>query len=197
MSVERKLLYDYLSDNTRHNKFSLLKALHDFEFNTLIGFNECYSIQNQIKENIEKSNYSFDITGCSFLNHISLNFTYLYLDNDLEYYIDESALLDYKDKEATIEIKTFDEKSLNIFNYNVIRFTLYLIYYKHLKEIDDAHRFVQFIEYLSKLDLVEPESNISISNYIDALKEAEQQEINESLFCELEQIRLSFSTFCL
>lgn len=197
MSTERKLLYDYLNDNTQRDKYSLLKPPQHFKFNELIGFGECYSIQCQIKENIENDNSNFDVIGCSFLNHITLNFTYLYLDNDLDYYVDQSILLNYENKRATIEIKTYDEKSFEVFDYIVIRYTLYMIYYKYLKEIDNKHRLVQFVEDLSKLDLVEPDANDNINDYIDSLKEAEQKEINEELFYKLEQIRLSFNAFCL
>lgn len=194
MYMPRKLLYDYIQESNHILPFwGTTCYVLDHKTNYTIGFNECFDILNQIKENVINENYSFSTDNCDFIKQIELDCISTkgledILKDDVMTY--KSELISYENSTVKLKLTTYnwkeDKDSYISYPYTIIQNSLYLVYYRYLKKANPDHIFVKFVELLSKLHWHDPgcEKYISLKDYIDSLQETENKEINESLFEE-------------
>lgn len=191
MNMKRKMLYEFMTNSYISPTFYEFNKIYDFYFNEKIGFNECFKIQEDIKKNIINEITFFNIDYCAFIQKININLESTknkeHIYSEYELFNWQSNLLNYNDNVLDLQLITRDwiSDSKN-FNYNIIRYSLYIVYYLYLRKNNPNHYFVKFVEYLSKIDFYDPglEEYIPIKKYIDSLKETKQKTINEKLFDE-------------
>ena len=185
------MLYDFIVNSYIGPQFYDSFKIYDYAFNKEIGFCECYKIQEDIKKNILNNICSIKIDYCDFINEINIVYEST-INYNPELFYNDSRIIRIKNNKISIGLIDRDWNNLKIkeqFDYNIIRYSLYVIYYYHLKEYNLSHPFVKFIEYIAKLDF----SNLDIKTYdnfdsylmnnINNLKVINKQNnINETLF---------------
>lgn len=190
--MEREMLYNFIINSYIGPQFYDSSKIYDYTFNKKIEFNECYRIQEDIKKSILNNIYNIKIDYCDFINEINITFNSTIKSNP-ELFYDDSRITHIKRNKITLELIDRDWNNLKTkehFNYNLIRYSLYIAYYYHLKENNLEHPFVKFIEYISKLDFNDftiSNTQDNFSNYIidntNNLKTTKNQNnINEILF---------------
>lgn len=186
----RKLLYNHLQEYREYPFWVEYRFVTDkYKFDELIGFDKCYDIIVQIKDNIAKDNHIIYIKDCEFIERIELDCVSNIGKEDIlgdEVANYSSKLVSYRDKVVRLELQTYDweeDKHYNLlgFPYKIIRYPLLLAYYKYLKETNPNHIFVQYVEFLSRLCWHDPghERYISLKEYVYSLQEIEHREIDE------------------
>ena len=198
MIMLRKMLHKLMWELYVGPQFRNFFEIRNLNFNSYIEFDECYKIQQTIKDDIiSKDNYNILINYCEFINVINIktisNKDIIESINEDDSFKDISIFNSLNNKELYLTLHNYNwQTDKQWFNYDIIRYSLYIAYYNHLKESDPNHIFVQFVEFLSKIDLYEPglEKYISLEEYVNSLKENDYQKpIDENLFIEVEHIR--------
>ena len=186
MNMERKMLYNFMIDSYISPTFKDVSKIYDFSFSSQIGFPECYKIQEDIKRNILDKITHFDIGYCDFIKEINIE-----LESTIKYdkaiWFNDSIFHQLDKDVLSIKLTERDwkdEKTYGWFDYNIIRYSLYIAYYWHLKEHNANNDFVKFVEFLSRVDFNGADKYLSIEDYIKSLKETQHKEINEKLFYE-------------
>lgn len=192
MNMERKMLYNFMRNSYISITFHQLDRIYDFYFNEQIGFPECHIIQEDIKEHICNGITNFIIDYCDFIKEINIELESTINYNDGLWYND-SILQQFDNNKINIKLIERDwsnDNTCDWFDYNIIRYSLYIAYYRHLKKTNPEHDFVKFVEFLSRVDFYNPSSEeyISIYDYINSLEESQQKEIDESLFHEVRRV---------
>lgn len=197
MIMPRKMLYNFIANTYLCTNCYDIFKIDDFHFNKEIGFDECYNIELKIKEGILNKSKSISIDNCDFIKQINLiyNATSEHPDdyNEDDLFINKSKLISYKNNKITLELTNYkweiiyvadNDTNISCFLYNLIRYSLYIAYYRYLKETNPTHKFVEFVEFLSKININESQMTTNIKEYIDSLIETENKIINERLFID-------------
>lgn len=193
----RKLLCDYMYDSHKGVQYRIrfLFRPFDYSFNGQIGFGECHDIMLKIEYAMINQIRTIHIENCKFIEQIDIIY-YRQLDHTDEFdegdlYVNCSKLVSYENKKLTLELRHYDWKAIHCeqnghifmnFLYEKIRYSLFIAYYKYLKEFNPEHDFVKFTEFISRIDFYEIDEEISLGKYVNSLKETKQSIINEELF---------------